>query len=68
MEPERISFEQEEDVKNVSELESKLAKAARDHDKLCSSLYEKRTAVLKSSDGDGPPGIPDFWLGVLQAI
>ena len=55
-------------MKNVADLETKLAKAARDYDKLCSSLYEKRTAVLKSSDGDGPPGIPDFWLGVLQVV
>ena len=61
-------FWQDEDAKNMNELEAKLAKAARDHDKLCSSLYEKRSAILKSSDGDGPAGIPDFWLGVLQAI
>ena len=52
----------------MAELESKLAKAARDYDKLCSGLYDKRTAILKSADGDGPAVIPDFWLGVLQAM
>ncbi len=49
----------------MAELEAKMAKAARDYDKLCSGIYDKRSAILKSSDAEGS-GIPDFWLGVLQ--
>ena len=60
-------------MKNRKDLEAKLFKAARDHDKVCSGLYDKRAAQVGSASGGSEEpvssgGIPEFWLNAMQVL